>query len=318
VHATRGNLNNLIGVPLTILAAPDDAEALVVEAGASVPGELARLREIIAPTIGVVTNVSLGHLAGFGSIEGVLAEKTSLLTNVPLAVVGTEPPALAVLARRAARRLVTVGLRAGAEVRPERWSLDPDGRPSLTFRGQGVAVPLIGAHQAVNAMFALAIAAELNLDLAAVAAALGQVKLPPGRGEVLHAGRLTVINDAYNANPGSLAAALETVQAMRGARRVVILVGSMLELGSEAAAQHERMADAIVALGPDLVGAVGEFATAFERRRAALGDRLVTAPDAETLGRAVRPRLQGDELVLVKASRGVALEGAIPPLLPQA
>jgi len=315
VHATSANRNNLVGVPLTILGAPEGTEVLVVEAGASVPGEVARMRAIIEPTVGIITNVAPGHLAGFGSVAGVLRDKLALLEGVPLAFVGAEPKELAQGARRAARRVTTVGLRAGAEVRPERWSLDPSGRPVLVFRGQECRVPLIGAHQAVNAMFALALAAELKLELPLVARALAGVTLPPGRGEVLHSGPLTVINDAYNANPGSLAAALDTVQAMRGTRRLVIVVGSMLELGPESRGHHERLAAAIMAVGPDLIGAVGEFAPVLQAARPALGDRLVTAPSPEALGRALRKRLAGDELVLLKASRGVALERALPHLL---
>ena len=132
----------------------------------------------------------------------------------------------------------------------------------------------------------------------------------------MHSGRLTVINDAYNANPGSLLAALDTVRVMRGSRRLVVLVGSMLELGSESRAQHERMADAIVQANPDLIGTLGEFAEVFQHRRDALRERLVTAADPEDLGRRIAPRLEGDELILVKASRGVQLERVIPFLLP--
>ena len=121
-HATRENLNNLVGVPLTILEAPDETEALVVECGANLPGELARLRAIVEPTVGVVTNVGASHLAGFGSREGVLREKVSLLADVPCAVVGQRPPELAALARRVARRTVVAGLgpRAGEGRRPAR------------------------------------------------------------------------------------------------------------------------------------------------------------------------------------------------------
>lgn len=317
VHATSGNLNNLVGVPLTILAAPDDTEALVIEAGASVPGEIPRLRSIIEPTVGVITNVAAGHLEGFETIDGVLAEKLALVADVPLALVGIEPAALAQGARKAARRVITVGLRAGAEVRPERWNLDPAGRPTLVFRNQEIQLPLVGSHQAANAVFALALAAELRLELPAVARALGDVKLPPGRGEVLHSGRVTIINDAYNANPGSLAAALEAVHAMRAGRRLVIVVGSMLELGSESRQYHERMAGAIVDIQPDLVGAVGEFVPALETRAAELGDRLVVADTPDALGRRLASRLGsgGEELILIKASRGVGLERALPHLL---
>ncbi len=106
VHATSGNLNNLVGVPLTILGAPDDAEALVVEAGASVPGEIARLRDVIEPTIVAITNVGYAHVEGFGSLEGVLREKLALVPGAGVAVVGTDPPALAREARRLTRTVV--------------------------------------------------------------------------------------------------------------------------------------------------------------------------------------------------------------------
>ncbi|PYP72564.1 MAG: hypothetical protein DMD36_01875, partial [Gemmatimonadetes bacterium] len=129
VHATTGNLNNLVGVPLTLLAAPEDAEALVIEAGASVPGEIARLRDILEPTVAVITNVGYAHVAGFGSLAGVLREKVALLEGgggAPVAVVGTDPPELAVEARRRTRTVVA-GTGAAAEVRPDAADLDDAG-----------------------------------------------------------------------------------------------------------------------------------------------------------------------------------------------
>ncbi len=312
-HATRENLNNLVGVPLTILEAPDDTEALVVECGASVPGELARLRELVEPTIGVVTNVSAAHLSGFGSHERIMEEKVSLLEGVPLAVVGQRPPELAQRARRVAGRVVVAGLAPGADLTPDRWHMDERGRPVLTVRGTRIALPLVGRHQAENAIVMLAVGHELGLEVPPVAEALGRVELPPGRCEVMSAGNLLLINDTYNANPVSLAAALEVVRAVRGNRSLVILVGTMLELGAESSDLHEQMAQQVLAVQPDLIGAVGEFVPVLAGRR--LGARLVTATDADALGRAVAPHLKGGELVLLKASRGVQMEKAIPHLL---
>lgn len=312
-HATRENLNNLVGVPLTVLTAPDGTEALVVECGASEPGELDRLRRVVQPTLGVVTNVTAAHLSGFGSRETVLREKVSLLEGVALAVVGQRPPELAALARRVARRVITAGLAPGAGVTPDHWHVDERGRAVLTFREVHIPLPLVGRHQAENATIALAVASELDLDLARVADALREVELPHGRCEVITAGDLVVINDAYNANPASLAAALDVARSLRGNRPLVVLVGTMLELGDESSALHERMADDILAASPDLVGAVGEFAAVLERKH--IGARLVTAPDADALGRAVAARLKGGELVLLKASRGVQLERALPYLV---
>ena len=316
VQATRANLNNEIGVPLTILDAPDDTEALVVEAGASEPGEIARLRDIIEPDTAIVTNVSAGHLQGFGGLAGVLAEKVSLLDGVRVAVVGTEPARLVDAARGAARRAISAGVNEPADVRPERWRLDPDGRPELVFRGVPVRIPLPGRHQAENAMVALATAEILGLDLGEVAEALGAVALPGGRWEVYRVAGRTVIHDAYNANPSSMLAALATVQAIRGGRPLVMLIGTMLELGAASDAEHARVAEAVARLDPAVLGAVGEFAAALEPHRARFGDRLVVAADAEALGRAVAPRVPAGAVVLLKASRGVRLERALPFLLP--
>lgn len=312
-HATRENLNNLVGVPLTVLEAPQDVEALVVECGASVPGEVARLRDTVEPSVGMVTNVSAAHLSGFGSQEQVMKEKVSLLEGVPLGVVGQRPPELAARARGAARRVVVAGLAPGADFSPDRWHVDERGRPVLTVRGTQIALPLVGRHQAENATVALAVGLELGLDVARVGQALAQVELPHGRCEILSAGNLTLINDTYNANPASLAAALEVARSMRGNRQLVVLVGTMLELGAESRELHDQMARQVLAAQPDLIGAVGEFVPVLEGHH--LGARLVTAADADGLGRAVAARLTGGELVLLKASRGVQMEKAIPHLV---
>jgi UDP-N-acetylmuramoyl-tripeptide--D-alanyl-D-alanine ligase len=312
-HATRANDNNLVGVPQTILAAPDDSEALVIEAGANQVGEIPRLRMVIEPSVAVVTNVSPSHLEGFGSIAGVLKEKLALLEDVPLAIVGTDPPDLAAQAKGHARRVVTAGAE-GAEVRPERIVIGTDGRPVLTVDEQTIRLPLLGRHQAGNAMIAWTLVRELGLDRAAAAAALESLALPGGRGDVLEAGGLTIVHDCYNANPASFKAAIATARAMRGRRRLVFVAGTMRELGADSAALHAEIASQLVELRPDLLAAVGEFLPALAPHAEALGDRLVTAPDVPSLGPLVAARLSGDELVVLKASRGVALERIIPHL----
>jgi len=317
VHATRANLNNLIGVPLTILEAPDDAEALVIEAGASVPGEVPRYRQIVEPTVAVVTNVAAEHLEGFGSLEVVLAEEVAIVEGAPLAVVGTEPPELATRARALARRVVTAGL-GGAELRPESVSLDSAGRATVVTDRARFTLPLPGRHLAANAMLAWAVAIHLGLDPRAVARALERVEVPGGRGQVMAFGRLTILNDCYNANPLSFRAAIATAQAMRAGRRLVFVAGTMRELGSEAVAWHEAVARDLVALKPDLLAATGDFIPALEPLRAELGERLLLADDVPSLGAQLAPRLDGTELVVLKASRGVALERIIPLLTPRA
>ncbi|MGH7534086.1 MAG: UDP-N-acetylmuramoyl-tripeptide--D-alanyl-D-alanine ligase, partial [Gemmatimonadales bacterium] len=312
-HASRGNDNNLVGIPLSLLATPPGTEALVIEAGASEPGEIPRAREIIEPTTAVVTNVSPSHLEGFVSMEGILREKLALLDQVPLAIVGTEPPDLAERARRHAYRVVSAGL-AEADRIPERLELDQAGHPTLVVEGCTIVLPLIGRHQAGNAMLAWALAQELDLNRARAAESLARLSIPGGRGEVLQVGGLTIVNDCYNANPTSFRAAIATAAAMRPGRRLVFVAGTMRELGARAGPLHDEVARALVSLGPEVLAAVGDFVPALAGYADALGDRLVTAPDPPALGPILAARLRGDELVVLKASRGVALERIIPHL----
>lgn len=309
VHATTANLNNVVGVPLTILAAPDDTEALVVEAGASLPGEIGRLRAIIEPTIAVITNVGYAHVEGFGSLAGVLREKVSLAEGVPVAIVGLEPPELAQEARRRTR-VVVAGSAPPADVCAEAVGLDEDGHCVLRWLGREVKLPLFGLHQGENAMLALAVAREAGVEPAAALAALAGVAVPGGRGKVVHRGELTIIDDTYNANPGSLARAVESAAwlARERGRPLAVVVGTMLELGPESARLHAAAAADIVRRAPSLVAAVGAFVPAFAPYRERFGERLLLAADAAALGPGLKAALHGNEIVLLKASRGVALE----------
>jgi UDP-N-acetylmuramoyl-tripeptide--D-alanyl-D-alanine ligase len=316
VMATPANDNNLVGVPKTILAAPPDTEALVIEAGASIRGELAQARVIIEPTVTVTTNVVASHLNGFGSLDGVLQEELDLLDGCPLAIVGPEPAALVAGARKRARRVIVAGIE-GAERVPDQVSLDATGHATMLVGGERILLPVIGRHQAGNAMLAWVLAEELGLDSQAVADALRSFRIPGGRGEVLDAGGYTILNDAYNANPASFRAAIETARAMRGERRLVFVAGTMRELGPESPRFHQEVAAELVALQPDLLAAVGEFVPALAPYAESLGDRLLTAPDAPGLGPVLASRLVGGELIVLKASRGVALERILPYLTGQ-
>jgi UDP-N-acetylmuramoyl-tripeptide--D-alanyl-D-alanine ligase len=316
-YATRANLNNLVGVPLTILEAPEGTEALVVEAGANLPGEIARYREIIAPDVVVITNAVAGHLEGFGSLDGVVEEKLSLADGAGFAVVGVHPPALEATARRRVRRVRTAALE-GADLVPDRVELSEDARPLLTLGGTSFTLAARGLHQADNAVRVWAVAEELGLDLRAVAGALERFTLPSGRGELLQVGNLTILNDCYNANPQSFRAAVATARSLRRGRRLVFVAGTMRELGADSSALHAEIARELVDLEPDLLAAVGEFVPALASYEGRLGARLVTAADPIALGPVLSDRLRGDEVVVLKASRGVALERILPALTARA
>jgi UDP-N-acetylmuramoyl-tripeptide--D-alanyl-D-alanine ligase len=312
-YATRANLNNLVGVPQTIVEAPADTEALIVEAGANLPGEIARYREIIEPDIAIVTNAVAGHLEGFGSLAGVVEEKLSLTQGVPVAIVGIEPPALAEGARRRAHRVRTAALR-GADLIPERVSLDASAHPVMTIRGQTFTLSARGLHQADNAMRAWAVGEELEIDPGSLAGALERFRIPGGRGELIQEGSLTILNDCYNANPQSFRAAIATAAALRGDRRLVFVAGTMRELGHDSQALHQEIAEALVDLHPELLAAVGDFVPALAPFAGALRHRLVTAADPLSLAPLLAQHLRGDEVIVLKASRGVALERILPAL----
>jgi UDP-N-acetylmuramoyl-tripeptide--D-alanyl-D-alanine ligase len=314
VHATQGNLNNLVGVPQTLLAIPDHADAAVIEMGTNHPGEIAALRAIVEPTIVVVTCIAEEHLEGLGDVSGVMREELSACDGVEIAIVPADQPDVATEAIRRARRVVRAGLDAG-DAPATRWSLDGEGRGRMVVDGVEVAVPLRGAHNLRNAALALAVARELGITAEDAARGIARIKQPPMRSSWEQIGGVTLINDAYNSNPGSARAAIEMLThagggAASGRQRVAVL-GSMLELGPTTPALHDEIARAALAAPVDVVAGVGEFAAALGRVNAP-ADRVVTASDAEALWGALVSRLRPDAIILLKGSRGVRLERLVP------
>ena len=318
-HATSGNLNNLVGAPLTLLAAPDDAEALVVEIGTNAPGEIARLAEIVEPEVGVITAVAEGHLEGMGTVEGVLREKTSLLSRLQprgTAIVADEPESLPHRAKSLARDVRVAGWteRADEGLRASDLRIDEHGRVRFRWQGRDVALPFGGRAHVRNALLALAVGLEWGVDVDEAIGALQALEPPKMRGEVHRFGQLTVIADCYNSNPASLAAAVDTLVHMPRAGGRVVVVGTMMELGSQSAALHREAAREIAEADVDLIVGTGAFTSAFEPVRDELGDRLILADEPPEAFEAFAGRMSGDEVVLLKGSRGVALERLLPRL----
>jgi len=320
VHATAGNFNNRIGLPLTLLATPDDAEAVVLEMGTNEPGEIAALAEIAGPDIGVITTVSETHLENLGSLEGVLEEKLDLFRGLDpdgLAVVGDEPPVLSERAAEISPSVVTGGLsdRADAEHRPDQVEQDGAGNFTFLWKGQEVALGVPGRHSVQNALLALIVADAMGVEPGDAARGIGRVGPGSMRSEVRHLGDLTLLVDCYNANPQSLRAALDLLGSVEARSRRVAVLGSMLELGPDADAFHDRaMADALAAR-VDLIVATGLFAEAAEGLVGTeKGPEVVIAPGIEEARAVLATALEGSEVVLLKGSRGVALERLIPDL----
>ena len=313
VHATAGNLNNQVGAPQTLLSLPVGATCAVVEVGTNMPGEIPLLRAIVAPDVAVVTCVQEEHLEGLGDLAGVLAEESALLDGVELAIVPADEPALVAEARARARRVVTAGLGEG-DVSARAHGLNADGTGWLEVDGVRVAVPLRGAHNLRNAMLALATARELGVALVDVAAGIAQMPQPPMRSSVEPLGAALLINDAYNANPGSARAALALLAAVGANRQRVVVLGTMRELGATSEQMHREVARAALASGADIVAGIGEFARALEMEGAG-DERVEIGSDVDDLWPVLQPRLRADAAILLKASRGVRLERLLPYLI---
>ena len=310
VHATVGNYNNLVGVPLTLFALPDHADIAVIEMGTNSPGEVEALRRIVEPDIVVVTSIAEEHLEGLGDLAGVLREEVSACRGAPLAVAPSAQPEIADAARPLAKRTVMAGLDSG-DLHPEAWGIEPDGQGWLELEGTRIAVPLRGVHNLRNAMLAIAVARESGDSLEAIARGIADMPSPPMRVNFESHGRVTLINDAYNSNPGSARVALELLEHAGAARQRVAVLGTMLELGPHADRLHDEVARAAMDTPIELVVGVGAFADALQR--VAPGDTRVTSgADPTKAWDAVRSRLAPDAVILLKGSRGVRLEQLVP------
>jgi UDP-N-acetylmuramoyl-tripeptide--D-alanyl-D-alanine ligase len=298
--ASVRSFNNELGVPLTLLNAPDGTEALAVEMGARDRGHIKALCDVARPTVGIVTRVAAVHTEVFGTIEDVAVAKAELVEALPAsgtAVLNAADPRVAAMADRTAARVVTFG--EGGDVRAEAVTLGRDLRP--TFRlvspwgAADVALEARGTHMVDNAIAAAAAALACDVPVDALPAALAAATLSPWRMEVVElASGAVLVNDAYNANPTSMAAALQALAALPARRRVAVL-GVMAELGTTSDEDHAAIGALAASLGVEVVS-LGV---------AAYGGTLVD--DVASAHAALGDLGEGDA-VLVKASRVAALE----------
>ncbi len=315
VHATHLNLNNLVGVPQTLLAIPDHADVAVIEMGTNQPGEIATLRAIAEPTIVVVTSIAEEHLEGLGDLAGVMREEMAACDGVAVAVVPSAQPEVVAEAGKRARYVVSAGLDTIGDAPVTRWSMDAEGRGSLEVNGASLSVPLRGSHNLRNATLALAVARQTGVTFEDAARGIGAMQPPPMRSNVERIGRALLINDAYNSNPGSARAALELLAQAGGreapGRQRVAVLGTMLELGAATPQLHDEIARAALAADIQLIVGVGEYAAALERVGAPAA-RVIAAADADTVWPQLESRLAADAIILLKGSRGVRLERLVP------
>jgi UDP-N-acetylmuramoyl-tripeptide--D-alanyl-D-alanine ligase len=322
VVATRGSRNNLVGMPETLLGLDATTRVAVLEMGMNAPGEMWRLAEIAQPDVGLVTCIAEEHLAGVGSLRGAAEANGELYRRLRpsgTAVVNADDPLVRDIARAFAGRHVSFG--DTGDVRAHDVVDEGVYGTSFVLDARGERRPLrlriAGRHNVSNALAATAAALAVAVPTDAICAALEGIQAPSMRMEVLTVGDgITVLNDCYNANPGSMAAALQTLAASAAPRRFAAL-GEMLELGASAESAHEevgrRAADARV----DGLFLMGTHAARVRDAAVAAGlpsDRIGIFPTHDAMAEALRAMLRAGDLLLVKGSRGAALERVVQQL----
>lgn len=318
VHASPGSFNNEIGLPLTLLGAPPDTQVLVAEMGARRIGDVKLLSGIARPDVIVVTNVGVAHMEIFGSWASIVeasAEPVDALGPDGLAILNADDPVAIAYADRCPGRVVTFGS-ADADVRAEQVSLDPDGRASFRLAADGtnveVTLAVPGEHMVSNALAAVAVGRELGVPLDAAALALAEAGVSRWRMETFTtASGVRVLNDAYNANPESTAAALRTARWMAGQGRLIAVLGEMAELGAITEDEHDRVGELAARIRVDRLitvgGAAGTIARAAIREGMEPEDVGSYDTPHEALEDIGRSATRGD-LILFKGSRVAGLE----------
>lgn len=317
--APEGSFNNELGVPLTVLGADVETRHLVLEMGARGIGHIAHLCRIAPPDVAVVLNVGSAHAGEFGGLERTAQAKGEIVEALGadgVAVLNADDHRVAAMASRTAARVLTFG-RAGDVALVGDVRLDDRGHPHFTVRIGGtdhdVTVPQLGAHHAMNALAALAVATAVGIDAADAVAALATAGAHSPMRMERHetASGAVVVNDAYNANPESMAAALRTLAELAPGRGIAVL-GEMLELGEESERAHEDVGRLAAELGVARVVAVGDGAAAIARGAGRIGEAV---PDVDAAVSTVTASLSAGDVILVKASRGVRLERVADALL---
>lgn len=325
VHKTTGNLNNLVGVPQTLLQWSEDTWAAVVEMGMNAPGEIARLTEIAEPTIGVITCVAPAHLEGLGSIEGVARAKGELFAGLPenaVAIVNADDAQVMRICAAAlsTQKRLTFGTHASCDVQLLGYTPNSQGlevRLRIASEQINAQVPLVGPHNALNAAAASAVGLALGMRAAEIVSGLANVSLPGARVRVLRdvGIGIGILDDTYNANPSSMQAAFATLRDLAGTARRIGVLGDMFELGTHAAQLHYETGAAAAASGIERIFTLGPNAEETARGAGDHHARAQAFASLEELLAALLAEVKAGDWVVVKGSRGMRMEKAVAALL---
>jgi UDP-N-acetylmuramoyl-tripeptide--D-alanyl-D-alanine ligase len=321
----EGNFNNLIGLPLSVAGLAAGHQAAVFEMGMSEPGEIRRLAEIAAPTIGVITNVGPCHLEQLGSLEAIAAAKAELFEALgpgDVAIINNDDDRVRPLAAATAARVITFGLTHGDVHAADVRQLDTGGSLFTLYIADAcvpVRLELPGEHFISNALAAAAAAHAAGIGPGDIAAGLCSCAPLAGRMQRLELGGLHIINDAYNANPVSMRAALTALRAAGRGSRTIAVLGDMLELGARADEYHREIGACVARAGIDRVLVLGAFALAVcegAREAGMSGDRICACDSLDGLAEALSAAALPGDVVLLKGSRGMRLERLLDLLRP--
>jgi UDP-N-acetylmuramoyl-tripeptide--D-alanyl-D-alanine ligase len=319
VVKTKGNLNNLIGVPLTLLTLTEKERVVVLEMGMNVPGEIRRLTEISEPDVGLITNIQTVHLEGMGSLERLKEEKGELFRRMRedgTILVNQDDPRVVDLASRYPGQKITFGIEHPADVMAKEVQLHGAEGTSFTLileeEAMEVHLQLLGKQFVPNALSAIAVACLFGVEVSRAKEALENFQPFPMRMEVapLKGGEI-LINDAYNANPSSMELALETLVEAKGKGRAIAVLGDMLELGDFSEEAHQRIGQKMSELSIDFLLAMGEKAPVVIESAIRHGFPRGKARIVENHSEAVsllRQMIQKGDWILIKGSRGMAME----------
>jgi len=319
--ASHKSFNNFVGVPLTLLQIEPGTDFAVLELGTNHRGEIARLSALASPWVGVITNCGQAHVGPLGGVQGVVEEKGALLDALPgdgVAVLNADDASIDAFKERAHCRVVTFGIRQKADYRAVDIRFDLR-RLCFHLQGERVFVPLGGCHNVYNSLAAIAAAEAVGVSRAAAIRSLRRIEGPPMRLTPLRTRRFCIIDDCYNANPGSVEAAFRTLAAVHSQGRKVVVLGDMLELGEQSEELHRAAGRWVSLLPLDLLVAVGRFSS-FVREGALLTgfpeDRVRVCADARSAARLFEdePLLRSGDTILVKASRSMTLEVLVEAL----
>jgi UDP-N-acetylmuramoyl-tripeptide--D-alanyl-D-alanine ligase len=317
VLKSEGNFNNHFGLPLMLLKLEPEHDVAVIEMGMSHAGEIRALAKIAQPEIGVVTNVAPVHLEFFDSLAGIARAKYELVEALPAggtAVLNADDEYVSQFGRDFAGKAITYGTRATADVRAE--NVESCGAQGsrfdvVTASGREHALlPLVGEHNILNGLAAVAVGLVRGLRLSETVAALATLTPADKRGQVLQLGNITVINDCYNSNPKALNAMVDALVTMPGRRRIVV-AGEMLELGPSGDEMHRAAGDHIAERKIDVLVGVRGRAQAMVESAQRAGAQAVFVATPEEAGEWLARETRAGDLVLLKASRGVKLEKAL-------